>query len=142
MASFSPSRARACSCGTVTLFAAFWALMVFASCWLRPSGRRAILPTPGPIGNIVHCVRARRLALWRPGGAAQQRTPSGAVEELPPAAHLLHPLEQQLEVLGDVHEVQPLAVHDEERALPVVVEVGRIRLGKAPQVGLVDAGLG
>ncbi len=48
------------------------------------------------------------------------------VEELPPAPDRLHPLHQQVEVLRHVHEVQPLAVHDEERAVAVVVEVARV----------------
>src|SRR2546429_3640354 len=46
-------------------------------------------------------------ALW-PSWRAQ-------IEEFPPAAHALDVRKEQLEMLGIVDEVQPLAVHDQHR---------------------------
>src|SRR6185437_4248043 len=143
MASFSPSRARDCNCGTVTLFAAFWALMGRDSWSRRPGGRRG-----------EFCPRRARLAILctaaRPGGglasAGRWRGAAKAllrpVEEFAPAAHRVQALDEEVQVLRDLHEVQALAVHDEERAVGVVVEVARVRLGEPAQVRLLDAALG
>src|SRR5690242_1422481 len=59
---------------------------------------------------------------WRAAAKALLRP----VEEFPAAAHRVHALEEEVQVLRDVHEVQPLAVHDEEGAVRVVVEVRRV----------------
>ena len=59
--------------------------------------------------------RAPADARHRPRPLRADRGPR-AVEELAPAAHRVDALEQQVEVLGVVDEVEPLAVHDQQRA--------------------------
>src|SRR6185312_3095639 len=138
MTSFSPSRARACSWGTVTLLAAFWALI-----WVIPGGtagpEREFCPRIGQMATL--CTAARRpprlpsAGRWRGAAKALLRP----VEEFAPAAHALDALDQQLEVLGHVDEIEALAVHDQQGAIGIAVEVARVRLREAPQVALVDA---
>src|SRR5215468_6748943 len=70
-----------------------------------------------------------------------RRSLNPQVEELALAAHAADPGEQQLEVLGVVHEIQPLAVHDEERCSLVPVEVAAIGIGDAREVVLADGAL-
>src|SRR5258708_37102347 len=64
---------------------------------------------------------------------------SGPVEEFASAAHRLDALDEEAEVLGHLGEVEALAVHDEQRAVGVIVEVSRIGLREPPQVTLVEA---
>src|SRR5215472_13769459 len=101
MTSFSPSRARACSWGTVTLLAAFCALMVLPVRAGRPGlgPDREFCPYEGQM--TTWCTAARR-GRHPPSGGGWRGAAKGMlrpVEEFPPAAHAVDALQQQLQVL-------------------------------------------
>src|SRR6186713_2127183 len=63
---------------------------------------------------------------------------SSDVEELAAAAHLGDARDEEVQVLGHLNKVEPLAVDHQERAVGVVQEVASVGLRQAPQVLLGD----
>src|SRR6266700_5400181 len=112
---------------------------------------RAIAESPGTVREgvgAVICGPPRLRPHWpthlptEPLRCPQKRGPSASwraqIEEFPPAAHALDVREEQLEMLGIVDEVQPLAVDDQNRRLVVLVEIPAVRIGQPRQVRFGD----
>src|SRR5260370_18121546 len=108
MAIFSPWRAIAASPGTVR---AEIGAVIGGPPRLRPHWPIRPLRCPQKRGSNSRL------------GAARRRSLRAEIEELAPSAHALDAREQQLEMLGVVDEVQPLAVDDEQRRVVVLVEI-------------------
>src|SRR5690349_4566583 len=81
---------------------------------------------------------AERPGAVRGGMAALIAVLGGEVEELAPPPHAFDARDQQLEVLGVVDEVEPLAVDDEKRRVVVLVEVAAVRIGESREIDLRD----
>src|SRR5213082_3337267 len=112
MAIFSPCRAIAESPGTVR--------EGVGAVICGPPRLRPHWPTHLPT-EPLRCPQKR--GSYSRLGAALVRSWRAQIEEFPPAAHALDVREEQLEMLGIVDEVQPLAVDDQHRRLVVLVEI-------------------
>ena len=87
-----------------------------------------------PVGRHAreHRERHRRRLAGGAGRSGRARSSSRCeIEEFAAAAHRADAREQELDVLVVVDEVEPLAVHDQERRRLVRVEVAAVRIGEA-----------